>query len=199
VRDGQAVEPVDLAKASNRASPVVSARAPSPSETPYALREIDSSEIMVTGARKSPARRMGRGDWNACTVNDPRQRLAACKRMVDPAAKGIAGLAAARIADGLTQAWQGNYSDAIGAFDRAIATDPRSALAHLNRGLAYANNGDLDRAIADLDQAVRYAPRDARGYYNRSVLLRQRGDIRRAHADEGRAVGLDPSYSEVVR
>jgi hypothetical protein len=198
-RDSRAAEPVDLAKASNRATPVMSARAPSPAETPYALRDVDDSSIIVTGSRRSRVRRVERGDWNACTVNDPRQRLAACKRIVDPAARGVAGVVAARIADGLTQAWQGNNAEAIDKFDQAIATDPRSAFAHLNRGLAHANRGDLDRAIADLDQAVRYAPRDARGYYNRSVLLRQRGDIRRARVDEGRAVDLDPSYSDVVR
>jgi tetratricopeptide (TPR) repeat protein len=199
VRDRQEAEPVDLAKMANRATPVASARAPSPAETPYALREVDDSSFIVTGSRRSRVRRVERGDWNACTVNDPRQRLTACKWIVDPAAKGVAGVAAARIADGLIQAWQGNNSEAIDKFDQAIATDPRSAFAHLNRGLAYANSGDLDRAIADLDQAVRYEPRDARGYYNRSVLLRQRGDIRRARIDEGRAVDLDPSYSDVVR
>ncbi len=197
--DNRAAEPVDLEKAANRATPIMRARAPSPAETPYALRDVDDSSIIVTGSRRSRVRRVEGGDWNACTVNDPRQRLAACKRIVDPAARGVAGVVAARIADGLTQAWQGNNAEAIDKFDQAIATDPRSAFAHLNRGLAHANRGDLDRAIADLDQAVRYAPRDARGYYNRSVLLRQRGDIRRARVDEGRAVDLDPSYSDVVR
>ena len=139
------------------------------------------------------------GDWDACTVNDPLRRLNGCKRLVDPGAKGPAGRAGARLADGLSLAWQGNLDGAIGAFDQAIELQPRLAFAYLNRGLIRQRQGDIDRAIADLDQAVRYAPTAARGYYLRSVMLRQRGDIRRAERDAERAVALDPDYDAMVK
>lgn len=156
----------------------------------------DSGDIVVTGsAIRAPVRR---GDWNACTVNDPRRSLDRCKGLVDPAAKGAAGRAAAHVADGLSLAWQGDYDGAIAAFDQAIVLQPRLAFAYLNRGLAQQRNGDLDRAIADLDRAVRYAP-NARGYYNRGQLFCQRGDTRRATLDEARAVELDSRYEAVVR
>jgi hypothetical protein len=156
----------------------------------------DSTDIVVTGsAIRAPVRR---GDWNACTVNDPGRSLTRCKGLVDPAAKGPAGRAAAHVADGLSLAWQGDYDRAIAAFDQAIALQPRLAFAYLNRGLARQRNGDLGRAIADLDQAVRNAP-NARGYYNRGQLFRQRGDTRRAALDEARAVELDARYEAVVR
>jgi hypothetical protein len=183
------------------ASPIATAP-PAPPPPPPAEMAAESgvNEIVVTGMRRAaPARSVGRGDWNACTVNDPNRSLAACRKLVDPATKGAAGRAAARLADGLSQAWQGDLDGAISAFDQAIAIEPRQSLAYLNRGLAYQRSGDLDRAIADLDRAVKYARGSARAYYNRSLLLRQRGDTRRATADENRAVSLDLRYQAVVR
>ena len=154
----------------------------------------DETEILVTSARRNPARIDGRGDWNACTVNDPQPDLAACKQYVNPAGKGKSGLAAAHLADGLTLAWQGNTDAAIADFDKAIVAAPRSSFAYLNRGLAFQKRGDQDKALADLDKAVRYAPYAARTYYNRSILLRERGDVKRADADLQRAVDLDGRY-----
>ncbi len=152
---------------------------------------------MVTGSRiMSPAEiaRARRGDWNACTVDDPAHRLDGCKRLVDPAAKGNAGRAAARVADGLTLAWDGDMDGAIAAFGAAIDIEPRLAIAYLNRGLAYQRNDDSARALADFDKAVRYAPLAARGYFHRSLALRLKGDARRAAADESRAIELDSRY-----
>jgi len=164
-----------------------------------------SSDIVVTGmAVRSPtalrrARKASeRGDWNACTVNDPEGNLAACKKLVDPAAPGVTGRAAAHVADGLSLAWRGDTNGAISAFDRAIGIAPKLAIAWLNRGLAHERKGDLNLAMADLDKAVRYAPGSARVYYNRSLLLRQRGDIRRADADAERALDLDGRYEAVL-
>ncbi|MDB5707855.1 MAG: hypothetical protein JWN66_4971, partial [Sphingomonas bacterium] len=164
-----------------------------------AAEDREDSAIVVTGSRVARLSRNLRGDWNACTVNDPNRSLAGCRNLVDPAATGPAGRAAARLADGLSLAWRGDNDGAIAAFDQAIALQPRLAFAWLNRGLAHERLGDLDRAIADLDRAVRYAPGAARGYYNRSLLLRQRGDTRRARADQSRAVDLDLRYGAVVR
>ncbi|OSZ66626.1 hypothetical protein CAP40_12225 [Sphingomonas sp. IBVSS2] len=157
--------------------------------------EAGASEIIVTTARKSRARKAARrGDWNACTVRDPEQSLRGCKRLVDPGAKGDAGVAAARVADGLTRAWQGDWEGAIGALDQAIAVRPELAFAYLNRGLAHSQEGDLARAEADLDLAVRYAPHAARSYYNRGLIRRMRGDERGADADMARARELDSRY-----
>jgi hypothetical protein len=175
---------------------------------PAAMAEQRASardDIVVTGtAMRSPAavRRArnadGRGDWNACTINDPNRDLAACRKLVDPAAPGSTGRASAHVADGLSLAWRGDTDGAIAAFDQAIGIAPKLAIAWLNRGLAYERRGDLPHAIADLDKAVRYAPGTARVYYNRSLLLRQRGDVRRADADAERALDLDARYEAVI-
>jgi tetratricopeptide (TPR) repeat protein len=156
-------------------------------------------DVVVTGQRRPATKPARRGDWNACTVDDPKRRLDACKKLVDPAAPGPDGRVATHIADGLSLAWRDDLDGAITAFDQAIALSPRLSFAYLNRGLTYAREGDLDRALADLDQAVRYAPNAARNYYNRSLLWRQRGDGGRAEADEKRAAALDLRYEALVQ
>lgn len=156
-------------------------------------------EIVVSGMRTArPRAAARRGDWNACTVNDPEQSLRGCKHLVNPTARGAAGVAGARLADGLALAWRHDWDRAIEAFDQAIAVEPKLAFAYLNRGLAYQRKGELPRAAADLDQAVRHAPRVARGYYSRSIVRRLRGDVRGATADGARAADLDPRYDAVL-
>jgi tetratricopeptide (TPR) repeat protein len=153
--------------------------------------------IAVTGTRvRAPNLAARRGDWNACTVDDPAGSLSACRKAVARAVKGAA--AQADLAEGLSRAWQGDTDAAIAALGRAIAAAPKSAFAYLNRGLAYRGSGDLDRALADLDRAVKYAPSEARTYYNRSVVLRERGAVARARRDEERAAELDPVYAGIV-
>lgn len=178
-----------------RAPPAAVASALAPK---MAAAETQDHSIVVTGSRvkRKPA---GRGDWNACTVNDPSQNLRGCGSLVNPGAKGEAGRAAAHVSDGLARAWKGDMDGAIAAFDQAIAASPRNAFAYLNRGLARQRSGAADGALADLDRAVRLAPRTARVYYNRSLLLRERGDTRRARVDEERAIGIDPTYDAVVQ
>lgn len=154
----------------------------------------DARDIVVTSVRADPSLLRGRGDWNACTVLDPQQDLNACKRQVDPGAKGEKGLVGAHMAEGLARAWQGDWRHAVTAFDKAIAVAPKSSPAYLNRGLAYQAQGDSDRALEDFDMAVRYAPYAARGYYHRSLLLRQRGEARKAETDRNRAAELDSRY-----
>ncbi|TFI60104.1 tetratricopeptide repeat protein [Sphingomonas parva] len=162
--------------------------------TVIAEEALGDEQIVVTGTMHRNAQAVNRrGDWNACTVNDPAQSLEACKAALGTGAKGARGEAASHLSAGLTQAWQQDWRGAIAAFDRAIALQPRLALAYLNRGLAYQQIGDPDRAAADLDRAVRQG-RSARAYHNRSVLRRMRGDVRGADADAARAEALDPRY-----
>jgi tetratricopeptide (TPR) repeat protein len=159
---------------------------------------LTSVPLSIAGGARRSRKAADRGDWNACTINDPDHSLRNCRRLIDPAAAGAKGQASARVADGLSRAWQGDLDGAITAFDQAIATNPRDATAYLNRGLALQRKGEFARAAADLDRAVRYAPGAARGYYNRGQLLRQRGEADRAAADDDRAVALDPAYVAVV-
>ena len=181
-----------LARSEEDGVVVTGSRIPRPSlEEPSTLSVATRS----TPAAQLSAKTADRGDWNACTVDDPGQTLVGCRALVDPAADGAEGRAAAHLADGLTRAWAGDLRGAIRAFDRAIAGDPRSAFALLNRGLAYRRSGDLDRALADLDRSVGLAPLSARALFQRSLLLRQMGQSARAEADLDRAIELDRRYA----
>lgn len=157
------------------------------------------NSIVVTGTRVSRARTgSGRGDWNACTVEDPGRALGGCSRAIDADGKGARGAAGVQLAEGLQRGWQRDWPGAIAAFDAAIALQPRLALAWLNRGLAHHQAGDLEAAEADLDRAIRYAPRAARGYYHRSLVRAARGNARGARADAAQALRLDPAYEGVI-
>lgn len=136
--------------------------------------------------RAASARSARRGDWNACTLDDPAPRRREC------------GPTRAPLAEGLDLARQGDLEGAVAAFGRAVGRDSRSSLAYLNRGMAYQRKGDLGRARADLDLAVRLAPNSARAFYRRSLLRRQQGDDAGAESDAKRALTLDPDYSAVL-
>lgn len=162
-------------------------------------RVADDGNIVVTGTRVGSAKSERRGDWNACTLNDPGQALSKCRKLANRASKAVRGEADAHLSSGLEQAWNGNLAGAIAAFDQAIAVAPELSAAYLNRGLAYDRQGKSAAALADLDKAVKLAPRSARAFYNRSVILRKQGDTRRAARDEERAISLDPDYQAIIR
>lgn len=164
---------------------VTGSRIPRPNLQSSSPVTVLDSGMVATAGRAAAARSARRGDWNACTVEDPRRSAAGCR-------------VPAETADGLERAWKGDLEGASRAFDSAVATAPRSSSAYLNRGLVRRRAGDLERALADLDRAVRFSPRSARYYYHRSLVLRQLGDSARAKADEARAVELDPRYAAVV-
>lgn len=174
----------------------------------------DAERIVVTGARTQGAAQArswsdellpkargttDRGDWNACTIDDPARSLSACRMMVDPATPGDEGRADAQIADGLSHAWGEDARGAAAAFDRAIDLTGRSWVAFLNRGLIRERSGNRRGALADLDRAVRLSPRSASAYYHRSLVRERSGDRSGARADARRALALDPAYRAVIR
>ncbi len=50
------------------------------------------------------------------------------------------------------------FARAIEDFGRAIAADPKSAVAYNNRGFSYRSTGDGDRAFSDFEQAIKLNP-----------------------------------------
>ena len=159
----------------------------------------DEDAVVVTGSRVSRDKSRTRGDWNACTVNDPIQAIARCRKLADKAEKGVRSQAETYLSEGLNYAWSGRLDKAIAAFDAALLVAPNLPAAYLNRGLVYDRLGRTEDAIADLNRAVSYAPRSARSYYNRSVILRKYGDPKRALLDERQAVRLDSRYQQVLK
>lgn len=196
--------PAPVGKAEDREAIIVSAQrvARPVQDSPSAISAISSADVaeesvVVTGTRISARGALRRGDWNACTVNDPSRALARCKKLATGGTQAVRAQADALLSDGLERAWEGDLEGAIKAFDQTIAVAPDLSVAYLNRGLAYDRQGESKAAIADLDRAVRHAPQSARAYYNRSLLLRKQGDTKRADVDEQRAINLDARYQAV--
>ena len=196
--------PAPVGKAEDREAIIVSAQrvARPVQDSPSAISAISSADVaeesvVVTGTRISARGALRRGDWNACTVNDPSRALARCKKLATEGTQAVRAQADALLSDGLERAWEGDLEGAIKAFDQTIAVAPDLSVAYLNRGLAYDRQGESKAAIADLDRAVRHAPQSARAYYNRSLLLRKQGDTKRADVDEQRAINLDARYQAV--
>jgi hypothetical protein len=178
-------------------APAVAARAMVAAAPPVPSVPVSEENILVTGARVASSR-AGRGSWNACTISDPKQSLAMCRRQIGVGAAGTKGVAAAHLADGLRLAWQGDQDGALRAFSAAIALNAKFSQAYINRSLLYSRMGDEDRALADAETAVHLGHGTAQAYYVRSILLRRQGNTARALADEERALLLDPSYSEII-
>lgn len=186
------------------APPPAPVAAAAPARAAEEAADVADGNIVVTGTRVqqrqvSPiplaplavVQTSARGDWNACTIDDPARALAQCRQ-------AIAG-APASFADGLSAAWRGDLDGALAAFDAAVRRARGFAPAYLNRGLVHARKGDLARAIADLDRAIRIDPNAARFYYHRSRLHAESGEAQKAQGDARRALRLDPAYRAVLR
>jgi tetratricopeptide (TPR) repeat protein len=72
-------------------------------------------------------------------------------------------LSSARIGLGTIYALRGSHAEALEQFDRALALDPRSAVAHTNRGLSLEALGRLDEAWQEAEW--RYALSTATSLY----------------------------------
>jgi tetratricopeptide (TPR) repeat protein/pimeloyl-ACP methyl ester carboxylesterase len=76
------------------------------------------------------------------------------------------------------------YPEAMAAADRAIALNPRSALAFLFRGFVEAHMARYDRAVSDYSEAIRLLPTFALAYKARIVAYRKLGKAKESAADE---------------
>jgi tetratricopeptide (TPR) repeat protein len=91
-------------------------------------------------------------------------------------AKDQRGKANALNADGLKYTAAGHLSDALGAFERALAVDPSFFMAAYNQGVVLAQLGREREAIAAFRTAVRLRPDFEMGHYGLGIVLRKVGD-----------------------
>ncbi len=76
----------------------------------------------------------------------------------------------AHLNQGIFFVQNGQYDRSIACFNKAIAINPKLAMAYNNRGIAYGKGkGQFDRAISDFSKAIEINPSFADAYCNRGV------------------------------
>ena len=86
-----------------------------------------------------------------------------------------------------------DYDGAIACFEKAIAINPRDALAHSNKGIALDQKGQRDDAIACYRTAVELAPEFGSAHRSLGDALRRKGQLDEAIEHCRKAVELEPS------
>ncbi len=88
---------------------------------------------------------------------------------------------------------------ARGAFEKAIALDPRFAQAHVNLGLILVQSGEMQAAAQHLDRAIAilgHTPDAAFPHYLRAKVYTEHNEVEKAAAELKEALSLRPDFAE---
>jgi serine/threonine protein kinase len=86
---------------------------------------------------------------------------------------------------------QGNYRQAVDAYNDAIRINPRNAIALVGRGIAYENLGQSDNALKDYDEALRNERTSVSALLGRGRVHLARRDFVTAYSDFSDAARLN--------
>jgi choline-sulfatase len=98
---------------------------------------------------------------------------------------------------GLLDADDGNYRDAIPLFEQIVKADPKMALANLQLGRAWNSLGEFDKAVPWLQKAVELTPDSAEAHYELGAALGEMGDNEGSAKQLEAAVAQDPASDEM--
>ncbi len=101
---------------------------------------------------------------------------------------------------GVELAEEGEFQQAVAAFDEAIDLDPQFAEAYYNRALCQSMLGNLSEALEDANKAIELTPNDAMSYWLRGLICVDLGKTEQAIADLEKALdlGLEPLEQEIA-
>ncbi|MBL8643132.1 MAG: tetratricopeptide repeat protein, partial [Rhodospirillaceae bacterium] len=97
---------------------------------------------------------------------------------------------------GVMMLQKGDPAGAVQQIGRAIAINPRQAIAYNNRGIALNDLKQYDNAISDFDQAIALQPQNAEANYNKGRAQFAAGRSVDALGSLRQAVRLRPNYPE---
>ena len=92
----------------------------------------------------------------------------------------------------------GRKSEAVDAYQTAVALSPQDAEAHYNLGIALQELGRLDEAEASYTQAIALKPDLAEAHYNLGNTLKELGRLYEAEASYSQAIALKPDYASAL-
>jgi Tfp pilus assembly protein PilF len=87
---------------------------------------------------------------------------------------------------------QQKFAEAQKYFEKAMATDPKFAVARLNLGVAFLSQQKLEAARAALEQATQQRPKDPYGWYNLGLVYKDTGETEKAIAAFRHVTELSP-------
>ena len=90
----------------------------------------------------------------------------------------------------------GRHAEAAAIYQKALALDPRSALAHNNLSIVLRRQGQYDDAIAHCDAALALAPNYADAWNNRGNVLFDLGRFDEAVVDYDRSIALNANIAD---
>ena len=90
------------------------------------------------------------------------------------------------------------FEQALEAYDRLLAIEPRHFEAHYNRGVILSGLRKHEEALAALDRALGLAPNVAAVHFNRGVVLAALERHREALESYDRVLALEPDYAPAL-
>jgi tetratricopeptide (TPR) repeat protein len=96
----------------------------------------------------------------------------------------------------MTLAQKGEYAQALGELDQALALDPKDAENFTRRGGIYTLQKQYDKAVNDFNRALELDPRYAKAYYNRALVYFHQGKYDPALSDLNKTIELKPKDAE---
>ena len=88
---------------------------------------------------------------------------------------------------------QGNFTQAISDYSKAVEINPKDSAAYYNRGVIYDKQGNFSQAISDYSKAIELSPNLAQAYNNRGILNEKQGNFAQAISDFSKVIGLNPN------
>ncbi len=88
---------------------------------------------------------------------------------------------------------QGNFTQAVSDYTKAIEINHNDANIYNNRGLAYKNQGKVTEAISDFTRAIQINPNLGLAYNNRGNAYTSQGNFTQAISDFTRFIQINPN------
>ena len=115
-----------------------------------------------------------------------------------PAAPTAGKSAAEMISTGEKSLAGGDFNEALGHFDDAVAKEPDSARARECRARAYVRLGKLEKAIEDCNAALKINAKLADAYVTRAQAERNQNELAKALEDLSKALDQNPDRTDVL-
>ena len=97
---------------------------------------------------------------------------------------------------GLAYSNQGNFTQAMFDYNKAIEIDPQFTEAYINRGNIYFQAGKFDLAFSEYNKVIEVDPNNPDAYYNRGNIYYQQGNSAKAIYNYNKAIGININYAQ---